>query len=116
MEQSLYIPSKGGKRNYKRKNQEIQKLTVIKANYISGFKVLISFSNGKQRIIDFYPLFSKTLKGYYTKYLLPADFKKFVVENGNISWGDNEEVIFPVSFLYNSKNGVTQKEEVLYII
>lgn len=116
MEQSLYKPSKGGKRGDKRKNQETEKLSITKANYISGFKVLISFSNGKQRIIDFYPLFSKTLKGYYSKYLLPANFKKFVVKNGNISWGDSEEVIFPVSFLYNSKNGVTQKEEVLYII
>lgn len=101
---------------YKRKNKEIQKLSIIKANYINSFKVLLSFSNGKQRIIDFYPLFSKTLKGYHSKYLLPDNFKKFIVKNGNVSWGDSEEVIFPVSFLYNSKNGVTQKEEMLYII
>lgn len=74
------------------------------------------FSDKKQRIIDFYPLLAETLKGYYTKYLLPANFKKFTVSDGNISWGDNEEVIFPVSFLYNSKIGVTQKEEVLYIL
>lgn len=107
MEQSLYIPSKGGKRNYKRKNQEIQKLSIIRANYISGFKVLISFSNTKQKIIDFYPLLSKNLKGYYSKYLSLANFKKFIVKNGNISWGDSEEVIFPVSFLYHSKNAVT---------
>lgn len=116
MERSIYILSKGGKRGDKRKNQETEKLSIIKADYISGFKVLVSFSNGKQRIIDFYPLLSKTLKGYYTKYLLPANFKNFAVKDGNILWGDNEEVIFPVSFLYKSKNGVTQKEEVLCII
>lgn len=72
--------------------------------------------NGKQKIIDFYPLLLKTLKGYDSKYLSPANFKKFDVKNGDISWGNNEEVIFPVSFLYNSKNAVTQKKEVLYII
>lgn len=115
MERSLHIPSEGGKRGNKRKNLEAG-LSIVKADYINGFKVLVSFSNGKQKIIDFYPLLSKTLKGYYTKYLLPANFKKFIVSNGNIFWGDNEEVIFPVSVLYNSKNGVTQKEEVLYII
>lgn len=114
MEQGFYIQSKGGKRSDKRKNQEI--LSISKANYINGFKILVSFSNGKQRIIDFYLVLSKTLKGFYRKYLLPSNFRKFVVKNGNISWGDNEEVIFPVSFLYTSKKGVTQKEEVLYII
>lgn len=116
MEQGLYISPKGRKRGDKRKNQEIQKLSIIEAKYINSFKVLLSFSNGKQRIVDFYPLLSKTLKGYYSKYLLPANFKKFVVKNGNIYWGDNEEVIFPVSLLYSTKNGITQKEEVLYII
>jgi len=115
MERGLHIPSKGGKRGDKRKNQEAG-LSIVKADYVNGFKVLILFSNRKQKIIDFYPLLAKTLKGYYTKYLLPANFKKFTVSNGNISWGNNEVVIFPVSFLYNSKNGVTQKEDVLYII
>ena len=43
MEQGFYIPSKDGKRGDKRKNQEIQKLSIVKANYISGLKVLISF-------------------------------------------------------------------------
>lgn len=115
MERSIYIPSKGGKRDDQRKNHQ-NPLSIIKADYVNGFKVLILFSDKKQRIMDFYPLLSKTLKGYYIKYLLPANFKKFTVSNGNISWGNSEEVIFPVSFLYNSKNGVTQKEEVLYII
>jgi hypothetical protein len=115
MERSLHIPSKVGKGGDKRKNQQTP-LSIIKADYVNGFKVLILFSDKKQKIIDFYPLLSKTLKGYYTKYLLPANFKNFSVSNGNISWGDSEEVIFPVSILYKSKNGVTQKEEVLYII
>jgi len=58
----------------------------------------------------------KYVKGFYAKYLIPANFKKFEVANGNIFWGKDEEVIFPVSFLYNSKYGRTQKEEVLYVI
>lgn len=69
MELSLHIPSKGGKRGDKRKNQQTP-LSIIKADYVNGFKVLILFSDKKQKIIDFYPLLSKTLKGYYTKYLV----------------------------------------------
>lgn len=113
MKRSVYIPLKELKRGDKRKNQETQ-LSIIKAYYVNDFRVLLLFSDKKQRFIDFYPSLSKTLKGYYTKYLLPANFKKFIVSNGNIFGGDNEEVIFLVSFLYNSKNGITQKEEVLH--
>ena len=59
-------------------------------------------------------MFVKFLKGDFEKWYSPANFKSFTVANGNIYWGANEEVIFPVLFLYNSRNGVTQKEEILY--
>ncbi|MBA4138964.1 MAG: hypothetical protein H0X70_00410 [Segetibacter sp.] len=64
-----------------------QTLSIIKAEYLCGFKILISFSNDRQRVIDFQPLFLKFVKGHYSKYLLPGNFKKFAVKGGNISWG-----------------------------
>jgi hypothetical protein len=116
MEQSFHIQSKSGKRGNKRKNPDTQKLNIIKADYISGFKILLTFSNGRQRIFDFHPLFLKTVKGFYAKYLVPSNFRKFIIENGNIFWGKDEDVIFPVSFLYNSKYSRSLREEVLYVI
>ena len=48
-------------------------------------------------------------------YFSPLEFKKFIVENGNIYWGKNEDVVFPADLLLKGKE---QKiaEEILYII
>ncbi|MCW3111403.1 MAG: hypothetical protein JWQ09_5909 [Segetibacter sp.] len=116
MEQSIHKPSGSRLRSNNNKAEKEENLTVVKARHLGGYKILIWFSNGKQRIIDFEALFSKFVKGEYNKWFLPSNFKKFGVSNGNIFWGKNEEVIFPVSFLYKSKYGRTQKEEVLYVM
>jgi hypothetical protein len=115
MEQSLHIPSKSRIRDNKRKTEKEKNLIITNAWYLGGYKILISFSDGRQRIVNFEPIFSKYLKGFYEKFLLTSNFKKFVVANGNISWGKNEDVIFPVSFLYSCRYGTNQKEKVLYV-
>ncbi len=116
MEQSFHISSESRIRNSKRKNSEAQKLSIIKAEYLCGYKILISFSNGRQRVIDFQPLFLRYVKGEYREFFEIGNFKDFVVRDKNISWGNNEDIIFPVAFLFNTKYGTTQKEEVLYVI
>ncbi len=98
------------------KVEKYENLSIIKAEYLCGCKILISFSNSRQRLIDFQPLFLKFVKGEYGKFFEPANFKKFAIKEGNISWGKNEDVIFPIAFLYNTKHGVTQSEEVLYVL
>ena len=43
--------------------------------------------------------------------------KKFIVNNGNIYWGKNEEVIFPVSaFFKDTVLNAKAPEELLYVI
>ena len=39
----------------------------------------------------------------YNKYLDPKRFKKFEIENGNIVWGKNWDLIFPLEQLYAGK-------------
>ena len=56
------------------------------------------------------------MKGDYVKYLSLPLFRKFKVETGNIYWGKNEDIIFPVSFLYNNTGAKTVKEEILYVL
>jgi len=55
------------------------------------------------------------VKGTYTKYASQPAFRKFIIKNGNIYWGKNEDVIFPVSFLYNNSLAKNIKEEILYV-
>jgi hypothetical protein len=116
MEQSVSISSKSKLRSRKTKNPTKKDLSIIKANFLVDYNVLLSFSNGKQKIINFQPLFLKYAKGHYSKYLSQTLFAKFQVVNGNIFWGKNEDIIFPVSFVYNNRNAKIQKEEILYVI
>ncbi len=85
------------------------------AVYLKDFEILLYFINGQQRIVNFLPLFSK-LSGVYTKHSLPGNFKKFIVKNGNIYWGKDEDVIFPVASLYTGVFSKKPKEKILYII
>src|SRR5438477_7111036 len=87
------------------------------AKYISDFRIRLSFTNGKSRVVDFLPLFSKHVKGEYSKYFSPERFKKFIVKHGNIYWGKNEDVIFPLQLLLQNHHVVSETdEEVLYVI
>ena len=115
MEQSIYIKSKGRLQKSKNKIKAAEKITVRAAVYLKDCEILLYFNNGEQRIVNFLPLFSK-LSGAYTKYHIPKNFKKFIVLNGNIYWGENEDVIFPVASLYTGVFSKKPKEEILYII
>jgi hypothetical protein len=39
----------------------------------------------------------------YNKYKKPENFKRFKIENGNIVWGKDWDMIFPVYDLYTGK-------------
>ena len=98
------------------KFQKEETLSIIKAYYLGNLTLSLTFSNGVQKRLNFSPLFRKHLKGYYKQFLQPPFFKTFIVANGNVSWGENEDVIFPVSFLYNQQKALTEKDEVLYVL
>ena len=95
----------------------MKKREIISARYIHDFTVAITLSTGKTRLVDFLPLFHKYVKGDNLKYFAPGSFKKFIIKNGNIYWGKNEDVIFPASFLLlGEKENDTSGEEILYVI
>lgn len=116
MEQSIRLSSKSRLRNNQTKTKKEETIAIKKADYLGGFMLVLTFNNGVQKRLDFLPIFNQTLLGYYEQFKKPAKFKKFVVANGNISWGANEDVIFPVIFLYNHPKAKKEKEEVLYVL
>ena len=74
-------------------------ITIKKIKYIEKFKIEISFSDGKIKIIDFADFILNSKKPDIKKYQKPAQFKKFNFKNGELMWGDFE-MIFPISDLY----------------
>ena len=117
MEPGIHISHKSRLRNSKTKDKKkTETLSIEKAHYLGGFGILIFFSDRVQKRIDFLPIFSKHVTGDFSKYATPSLFKKFIVEKGNISWDKNEDIIFPVSFLYHYPHARRQKEAILYVL
>ena len=95
-----------------------QEVTLVSGKYLHDFFIILTFSDGKRihsTVKDFLPLFQQYVRGDYIKYFAPANFKKFIVKNGNIYWGKDEDVIFPSNMLAD-KSSSTTKEDILYII
>ena len=78
-------------------------IQVEKAKYIDGYKVEIVFNDKTIKIVDFGNFILKNPHPTNDKYRDIQKFKKFKIEAGNIVWGDNWDLIFPVSQIYRGK-------------
>ena len=70
------------------------------AVYVDGYTIRVTFSDHTEREIDFTRPFAK-LKGYYAQYREPTAFQSFIIDGGNLVWGEDWDVIFPVWSLYS---------------
>jgi hypothetical protein len=77
-------------------------ITVVKAQFLHDFTVRITFSDGKINDVDFAEPFAE-LQGYYARFRKPAAFKRFKIEDGNLTWGPDEAVVFQIYQLYTGK-------------
>ena len=78
-------------------------ISIIKAEYIDRLKVKLYFNDDSSRIIDFEDFFSNHSHPQYNKYSKPSAFRKFKVVMGNIIWGKDWDLVFPVYDLYKGK-------------
>ncbi len=103
-------------RKNSKQNQKEELIKINNAFYLGNYTLLLQFSNGKQKSLNFLSILKQYAKGEYEKFQKPQHFKKFNCSNGNISWGKNEDIIFPVQFLYHHPKAKIEKEEVLYVV
>ena len=78
-------------------------IEIIDASYLGEYKISVLFNDGVRKIIDFSEYILKCVKGDYRKYANPVNFKRFRIDNGNIVWGKNWDLIFPIEQLYAGK-------------
>jgi Protein of unknown function (DUF2442) len=78
-------------------------INVINASYIEGYKLEILFSNDKKRVVDFSAFLETHSHPQYNNYKKEINFKKFKIENGNVVWGKDWDLIFPIDELYKGK-------------
>jgi len=75
-------------------------ISVLSAAYVGGYKLEVVFNDSKKRVVDFGNFLNTHSHPQYNKYKKPENFKKFKIENGNIVWGKDWDMIFPVYDLY----------------
>jgi len=70
-------------------------LTITNAEYKDGYSLLLTFSNGEKKIMDFTPLMQKGI----CKKLQNLDyFKSFRLDPFTVDW--NDEIGFAPEYLY----------------
>ena len=70
-------------------------LHVTAAEYISGYLLKLTFSNGDVRIVDFSSIYDK---GIFTKLQNPEYFRNYTLDGWTVDW--NNEIGFAPEYLY----------------
>ena len=77
-------------------------LEIAGAEYASGYKIRLSFSDATVRVMDFEPFLRKATNPQITKYRQLRNFKEFHLSHGDLMWGDYE-MIFPIEDLHRGE-------------
>lgn len=80
-------------------NATEQLIEVVKAEYVDGYRIALTFADGAWRMVDFAAFLSRAQNPMATQYRDIEKFKQFEIVNGNLNWNDYE-MIFPVAQLY----------------
>src|SRR5438874_68977 len=74
------------------KTEEPMKLEITEAEYVSGYKIRLKFSDGTSRIMDFEPFLRKATNPDLAQYRHLKKFKQFRLHYGDLMWGDYEMI------------------------
>jgi hypothetical protein len=85
----------------KKKDQAANAVKVTSADYLGEYRLFIAFNDGRKVEVDFADFLNNRAKGYLLKYKKPTHFKSFKIEDGNVVWGKDWDLVFPVTQLYN---------------
>ena len=78
-------------------------LNIVSAKYVAPLSVELQFSDGTVKIVDIGSFIKAHPHPQYNSYLDEKKFKRFKIEMGNIVWGKNWDLVFPISALHNGK-------------
>lgn len=78
----------------------MERIFITKAENRGNLTVSLTFSDNTVRTVDIGDFIRRHPHPQYNKYLDPRKFSRFTIENGNIVWGKNWDLIFPVEHLY----------------
>ena len=78
-------------------------LSIVSAKYVKPLSVEVHFSDGTEKTVNVGNFIKTHPHPQYNRYLNEKKFQSFKIEMGNIVWGKNWDLIFPVEDLHNGK-------------
>ena len=76
-------------------------LRIDKVKYEGDLKVTLVFNDGVAVLIDFGSWIKRNPHPQYNRYLNEKAFKKYYIDDmGNIAWGKNRDLYFPIDELH----------------
>ncbi|MCQ2116685.1 MAG: DUF2442 domain-containing protein [Bacteroidales bacterium] len=79
----------------------MDRLKIITAKAKENLCVELVFSDNTCRTINVGQFIRSHPHPQYNKYLDEAEFEKFTIDDGNIVWGEDWDLIFPIEQLYS---------------
>ena len=73
---------------------------IIKAESAGDLTVALTFSDNTVQIVNVGDFIRRHPHPQYNKYLDPRKFSRFSIENGNVVWGKNWDLMFPIEQLH----------------
>ena len=77
-----------------------ERLYITEATDIGGLKLRLLFSDGSNCVVDIGDFIRRHPHPQYNKYLDAKKFSSFTIDNGNVVWGRNWDLVFPVEELH----------------
>lgn len=84
-------------------------IEIVRAEYLSGYKIHLWFSDGKEHVVDFEPFLKAARNPMSTRYRDLKAFKEFHLDAGNLNWNDYE-MCFALEDLYSNDLGLELDE------
>ena len=75
-------------------------LRIDKVKYEGDLKVTLVFNDGVAVLIDFGSWIRCNPHPQYNKYLDEQEFLRYTLDDGNIVWGEDWDLIFPIEQLH----------------
>lgn len=79
----------------------MDRLYITNATAIDDLKVLLTFSDNTTQVVNVGEFIRRHPHPQYNKYLDRRKFRRFTIENGNIIWGKNWDLMFPIEQLHS---------------
>lgn len=78
----------------------MENIYIIKAENAGDLTVMLTFSDNTVQVVNVGDFIRRHPHPQYNKYLDPRKFSRFSIENGNVVWGKNWDLMFPIEQLH----------------